>query len=151
MLLVARMLLVVMPFVTSSDALAPSSFLLLVVLPGATSSVLATIWCIVTDDVRTSLECALDRYMHETHKCMATVYMPFYPQRSTFCLVHACLSQYYTVDRYTSRKEQAEGWDNMFRSYVGIDWVEVGKEKKLFFVEFVLYDYIYIYIYRGRP
>ena len=43
MLLVARMLLVVMPFVTSSDALAPSSFLLLVVLPGATSSVLATI------------------------------------------------------------------------------------------------------------
>ena len=35
------MILVVMPFVTSSDALAPSIFLLPVVRPGATSSVLA--------------------------------------------------------------------------------------------------------------
>ena len=41
MLLVARMLLVVMPFVTSSNALVPSSFLFLVEMPGATSSVLA--------------------------------------------------------------------------------------------------------------
>ena len=35
--------IVVMPFLTSSDALAPSSFLLLVVMPGATSSVLLLI------------------------------------------------------------------------------------------------------------
>ena len=35
------MLLVVMPFVSSRDALAPSSFLFLVAMPGATSSVFA--------------------------------------------------------------------------------------------------------------
>ena len=39
----ARMLLIVMPFVTSSDALAPRSFLFLVVRPGATSSFLLLI------------------------------------------------------------------------------------------------------------
>ena len=36
------LLVVVMPLVTSSDALFPSSSLLLVVMPGATSTVLAT-------------------------------------------------------------------------------------------------------------
>ena len=35
------LLVVVIPFVTSGDALAPSSFLFLVVRPGATNSVLA--------------------------------------------------------------------------------------------------------------
>ena len=37
---IVRVFLVVMPFVTSSDALVTSSFLLLIVRPGATSSVL---------------------------------------------------------------------------------------------------------------